>query len=90
MRDGKVRANIFRVPDGYVIPVVMAAGSQPVTIDMPSAALPGDPANMRVLVMHPESTAGTPAQPRVESGRWSLDVPTVRGCALVKIETPPH
>lgn len=90
VRDGKARANLFRVPDGYVIPLVMAAGSQPVTIDMPAAVFPGDPANMRVLVMHPGSTAGTPVPPRVESGRWSLDVPTVRGCALVKIETGPR
>ncbi|MGQ9823322.1 MAG: hypothetical protein ACUVQK_15830 [Thermogutta sp.] len=90
VRDGKARANIFRVPDGDVIAVVMAEGSQPVTIDMPSAAVPGDAANVRVLVMHPGSTVGTPLQPRVESGRWSLDVPTVRGCALVKIETGPR
>lgn len=90
VRDGKARANLFRVPDGYVIPLVMAAGSQPVTIDMPAAVFPGDPANMRVLVMHLGSTAGTPVPPRVESGRWSLDVPTVRGCALVKIETGPR
>jgi hypothetical protein len=78
-----VKANLFKVHDGYVIPVVFGKGIKTVTLNVRN--IPGlkkasckavYPGNQEYLSLKSEFAAGL----------LQVHVPLVRGCAMVKIE----
>jgi hypothetical protein len=81
--DDLARANLFRVPEGYIVPVVFGKDAEEVTIEIRNvtglehkickALYPG---REEILALKSEES----------SGSLKIHVPLVRGCAMVKIE----
>jgi hypothetical protein len=76
------KANMFTIPDGYIVPVVFGEDAE-VTIRI---ALPAADPGLKVLVQYPgEKISRENDTQRMEEGRLVLTVPLKRGCALVKL-----
>ena len=72
-------ANILEVPGGYIVPVIN--GGSKATISL--SALNADFNHTRVI--HPGVKDPIPVAAREENGRYLLEVPLERGCAMVLI-----
>jgi hypothetical protein len=82
--DGTAKANLFKVPDGYIVPVVF--GEKDTAKIKVAVAFAGN--YLKVTVQHPgERTASTIDNAKVIDGKLLLTVPLVRGCAMIKIHT---
>jgi hypothetical protein len=82
--DNKAKANLFRVPGGYVIPVVFGKDAGEVTVTIRNVT----------GLEHVICTAIYPGREEIlslrlkpeENGTLRIQVPLIRGCAMVKIE----
>ena len=82
--DGIAKANLFKVPDSYVVPVVF--GEKDTAKIKVAVALAGN--YLKVTAQHPgERTASTIDNSKAIDGKLLLTVPLKRGCALIKIHT---
>ena len=82
VEDGTAKANVFKVPYGYIVPVVFGE-KDTATIRV---AIPAASNNLKVIVQHPGvKIASTITNGKVKNGKLILTVPLKRGCAMVKI-----
>ena len=80
---GIAKANVFKVPDGYIVPVVFGE-TNTATIRV---AIPITSNNLKVIVQHPGvKITSTINNEKVKNGELVLTVPLKRGCAMVKIQ----
>ena len=80
---GMAKANLFRVPGGYIIPVVFGAASKVVTVNVRNVTGLDD---VICKAMYPGSEEFISLKSSSDSGSLQIKVPLVRGCAMVKIE----
>jgi hypothetical protein len=76
-------ANLFRVPGGYVIPVVFGRQEDPVFVNVRN--IPGL-GNAICSAVYPGSAEVIALKSEVQAGSLKIKVPLVRGCAMLKIE----
>jgi hypothetical protein len=78
------KANLFKVPDGYIVPVVFGEKNTAVI----RVVIPSMSHGIKVIVQHPgEITPLTINSGKIIDGALVLTVPLKRGCAMVKIQT---
>ena len=83
---GAAKANVFNVPDGYIVPVVFGESNEVIV----SLSLPGINANWKVAVQYPaEKEPAILTGGKMEKGRLVLHVPLKRGCGLLKLREVP-
>ncbi len=84
--DRKVaKANLFRVADGYLVPVVLAGSAASATVtlrNLPEIVAGRTP---RCELMHPGATQWKALAARAKGGTLSFKVPLARGCAMLKL-----
>jgi hypothetical protein len=77
------KANLFKVNDGYVIPVVFGKSAKVVTINVRN--VPGlEKVNCKAIYPGKEEIISLIS--KTISGSLQIQVPLIRGCAMVKIE----
>jgi hypothetical protein len=77
------KANLFKVPEGYVIPVVFGSGMEKVVVIIRNVS------GLKKVVckaIYPGSEKTTILKSEFLAGKLQIHVPLVRGCAMVKIE----
>jgi len=80
------KANVFAVPDGYVVPVTFGGAAPSVTVRLGLPDLAGREGDERAVeVWQPGSDQPVAAKLARRGNGWEIDVPLKRGCALVKI-----
>ncbi len=75
-----VSVNLFEVSGGYSLPIVFggaADSAQVVVRHVPSLE------TLRCLALHPASGPASPVEGAINNGALTLNVPLVRGCAMV-------
>ena len=77
--DNLAKANLFKTPEGYVIPVVYGKTKQ-VSVTIKSGLKIGT-----CEVWYPGKSKGMPLQPTIKGDQVILEVPLERGCAMVSI-----
>jgi hypothetical protein len=84
--DQKSRANLFRVPGGYVLPVAFGGRQKNVGVALRGLArLPGQN-GFRIEVIHPGESRWSALSATADSAaQMKLAVPLERGCAMVKL-----
>jgi hypothetical protein len=82
---GVAKANLFKVPEGYVIPVVFGGEGKMVTVNIRN--VPGLE-NVICKALYPGSEEFIALKSEENSGSLQIEIPLVRGCAMVKIENP--
>lgn len=80
----KAKANLFEVPGGYVVPVTFGEGERATVVLRGLPRLDGQE-GFRVEVIHPGQTEWKALKAADDGETLSLDVPLVRGCAIVKL-----
>ena len=85
VQDEAAKANVFAVPDGYVVPVTFGPGT-----DVAHAALRHlerqiGHGTLHAEVIHPGKTAWAPLNLTEQGDVITLDVPLERGCAMVRL-----
>jgi hypothetical protein len=81
---GSAKVNLFKVPGGYVIPVMLGNTQQEVQVTVRNVSgLEG----AGYYAYYPGSDNPVSLTTEVKSGSLLLNVPLVRGCAMVKIES---
>jgi hypothetical protein len=81
--DGEARANLFKVAGGYVIPVVFGKGTNEVIVNVRNIDGLED---VICEALYPGSDKPVSLKAEAGSGFLKIQVPLVRGCAMVKIE----
>lgn len=82
--EGKAKANLFKVADGWVVPVTM--GPREGIVNVAICNVPGITEKSRMEAFHPGVGRSHPVSVSEKDGRLELTVPVKRGCAMVKIE----
>jgi hypothetical protein len=78
------KANMFEVPGGYVIPVVFGGTRPSVKVRLSGR---GDLSKLTTAsVLHPGSDEWIPAAVTAQGADRILEVPLVRGCAMIRID----
>ncbi len=83
VKDGTAKANLFKVPGGWVAPV-MFGGTNSVAI-VKIQNVPGIDQNVHCEAVHPGTSKNTAATASWNAGTLEVSVPLVRGCAMLKI-----
>lgn len=84
--DGAAKANAFEVPGGWAIPVVFGGKHPAVKIRLRNMA---DLAAVKTArVLHPGGGEWLPVPVSVQGAERVLEIPLVRGCAMVRIDRP--
>ncbi len=82
--DARAKVNLFEVPGGYVVPVTFGKADRVSLVLRGLARLPGQE-SFRAEVIHPGGTGWVSLSVQEAGDTLSLDVPLVRGCAMVKL-----
>jgi len=77
------KANLFEVPEGYVIPVVFGGKEKMVIVNIRN--VPGLD-HVICKALYPGSEEFRALKSKENSGSLQIELPLVRGCAMVKIE----
>ncbi len=83
--EGEAKVNIFKVPDGYTIPVVYAGDAKSVKMELNLKGL--DISNIQCSALHPGSEVPVEVSCVAKDGKIQLEVPIKRGCAMLSIKT---
>jgi hypothetical protein len=86
---GGAKANLFQVPDGYLIPVTLAGAASRATVTLSRLPEISAGKNPQCEVIHPGDIQWQAAQFRRTSKTMILNVPLRRGCALVRLRVGP-
>ncbi len=80
---GKALANLFSVPGGYVVPVML--GGEDASAEVVLQGLPTLPGHggFRVEALHPGQSQPVELTPAADGDRLRIDVPLKRGCAML-------
>ena len=76
------KVNLFEVPGGYAMPVTFAGKAETVTVRIRN--IPGLK-NAKCEAIHPGSAQPVTLAGKFKDGTLTLDVPVVRGCAMVRM-----
>ena len=79
-----VKVNLFRVPGGYVAPVVL--GGQTASVMLTIRNVPGLTAEDRCQALYPGKPGGILLGSRFQNHMLTMVVPLVRGCAMVEVK----
>ena len=80
------KANLFEVPGGFLVPVVFGGELAKTKLEVSGLKRPADLKGFMVDVLHPGTAWGWKDIAVNDSGMdLSMEVPLVRGCALVRI-----
>ena len=83
VESGEAKANVFQVPGGYAVPVVFGGKKKSVRVIL--HGLEGLGTNAECSVIHPGLEKSVPVSLTKRGTHLILDVPLVRGCAMVRI-----
>jgi hypothetical protein len=81
--EGAAKVNLFKVDKGYVIPVVFGKTGKEVTVIVRNVA---GLKNVRCSAVYPGSEDVIKLNSKEVSGSLNIQVPLVRGCAMVRID----
>ncbi|MHB1000086.1 MAG: NPCBM/NEW2 domain-containing protein [Armatimonadota bacterium] len=82
VENDKAKANLFEVPGGFIIPVVLGGDNKSAGIHTAKLPVKG---NFAVRIIHPGETAWKTISTVRGDQPIDLDVPLIRGCAMVKL-----
>ena len=82
VQNGLAKANLFKIPDGYVAPVVF--GKNTTSVNLTIKNIPGLE-NVKCTAIYPGKEAQTLLKSKFKSGILTIQVPLERSCAMVKI-----
>ncbi len=84
---GAAKANLFKVADGYVIPVTL--GGSAASSNLTLRSIPEIDAGKKVKceIIHPGDTEWTECAFRQKDSAITLKIPLNRGCAMVRVMT---
>ena len=82
----EAKANVFRVPGGYAVPVVFGRDKKSVRVILRN--LEGAGPKSVCTALHPGQEGRLPVAIVSQGADLVLEVPLVRGCAMVRIEQP--
>jgi hypothetical protein len=85
----QVKANVFEVPGGWLIPVTFGGQEASAVILLKNLDARLEAAPAACQAWHPGSEITVPVPFRIRDGQWRLEVPLRRGCALVRIQASP-
>jgi hypothetical protein len=85
VEDRNAKVNAFQVPGGYAVPVVYGGNQKSVRLRLSNLEGLGPQSVCRAI--HPGSRQDVPLAMQVEGGEIIIDVPLIRGCAMVCIDT---
>lgn len=80
--EGEAKVNLFKVPDGWILPVVLGK-KEKVTITARNVL---GPEKITCYAVYPGSVEKIPLKHRLVNGSVEIEVPLQRGCGMVKIE----
>ena len=83
--ENSARVNLFEVPGGYVIPVTSAGKASAVQVTL--RGVPGLSKKTRCEALQPGREKGVPVTATFQGKAMELDVPVLRGCAMVRLNT---
>ncbi len=84
--DGEgVKANVFEVPGGFVVPVGFAGQRASVTVRLQGLPWPEGVSQFRAESIRPGELAWAPLKSEERSGTIELEIPVVRGCAMARL-----
>jgi len=82
--DPQAKVNLFKVPNGYVVPVTF--GGKAESVDVVLRNVKGITPKTVCTVLHPGAETPVPVTVRLDGGTIRLTVPLHRGCAMVRLE----
>ena len=82
VEDNLAKTNIFKIPGGYSIPVVYGEESR---VRVKIANIEGLNSQTTCVAYHPGKETPVELQLLKTGKTWYIDVPLVRGCAMIKI-----
>jgi hypothetical protein len=80
---GVAKANLFEVPGGYAMPVTFAGKAK--TVEVTLKRLSGMSETIACQAIHPGSAKVVIIKPKMSNDSIRLEVPVVRGCAMVEL-----
>ncbi|HLA85577.1 MAG TPA: hypothetical protein VJL29_12350 [Thermoguttaceae bacterium] len=83
---GNAKANLFRVADGYVVPVVYADDSPTVRVRLGDFARIAQTRNLKITALHPGDDKPVAVTSTWDNDTLLLDVPVKRHCAMVHVQ----
>jgi hypothetical protein len=83
--DGDAKVNLFRVADGFVVPVVYAADAETVRVKLGRFDSLAQSRDLKIHAIQPGDKTPVDAPHRWVGDDLELTVPVKRGCAMVKI-----
>ena len=84
VQNGSAKANLFKLPDGYVAPVVFGKKTKSVTLTIKNIL---GLENAKCRAIYPGKTSQRVLKSEFKSGVLIIHVPLERSCAMVKITT---
>jgi hypothetical protein len=91
VQDNAAKANIFEVPGGYAIPVVLAdPNTRQATIQLSSQGRFSAAGNYKFEVLQPGVETPITIEPSSTRDSLKLQVPLHSGCAMVRMTVNPH
>jgi len=81
--DGAALANVFEVPDGFVVPVVLGGAAEQARVTLRGLPWGSRDTSPEAAVLHPGVGASTSLPGRWVGDELHFDVPLVRGGALL-------
>jgi hypothetical protein len=85
VEDDVAKANLFSVPDGYVVPVTFGGDAPAARVALRYLIKRPGQDSFQATVLHPGKTDWAPLPLSASNDAIVLDVPLVRGCAMVRI-----
>jgi hypothetical protein len=82
--DGGVKVNLFEVPSGYVLPVTFGGDLSKAAVVI-SGLTNNVEKRFRIEALHPAAKEPAPVSASFEGDLLTLQVPLVRGCAMVRL-----
>jgi hypothetical protein len=80
----KAKANLFEVPGGYVVPVTFGQAGRATVVLRGLPWLKGQQ-GFRAEMIRPGETKWSPLTTQERGGNLSIEIPLLRGCAMVKL-----
>ena len=82
--DPQAKVNLFKVPDGYIVPVTF--GGKAESVDVVLRNVKGITSKTVCTALHPGAETPVPVTLRFDGGTIRLTVPLRRGCAMVRLD----
>jgi len=85
VQESAAKANLFEVPGGYVVPVTFGGTKGGVRLTLRGLRCPEGPWSFRSEAIHPGGARVPLAIARQDQDPLEVDVPLLRGCAIVRL-----